>query len=73
MWSAQKIQPYTRSVYQRGTVECQKCKSPIHVYKVNAIADEYSVLCRRCGHRGVYLKRFLHVDDLPERRKKPRQ
>ena len=73
MWSAQKIQPRTRAVYLRGTVYCQKCNSPIQIFKVNALPDEYSVQCRRCGHRGVYMKRSMHVDELPDRRKKPRR
>jgi hypothetical protein len=73
MWSAQKIQPRARATYKRGAVECQKCKAPIHVYKIGALPDEFSVQCRQCGHRGVYLKRSLHVEDVPERRKKPRR
>ena len=70
---ATRTPTYQRSVYLRGTVACQKCNSPIYVYKPNTIPDEYSVQCGKCKHRGVYLKRTLHVENLPERRKKPRK
>jgi len=61
------------AMYERGVLDCAKCSSPIHVFKVNTIADEFSARCPKCGHRGVYLKRSLSVELLPERRKKPRR
>ena len=61
-----------RTFYERGTVACQKCASPVHVYKVTALADEFSVLCKNCGKRGLYPKRAMHMEKMPERRKKPR-
>jgi hypothetical protein len=73
MSSAQKIQPHTRATYKRGVVQCQKCNEPIHVHKINVLPDEFSVQCHRCGYRGVYLTRSLHIEDVPERRKKPRR
>jgi hypothetical protein len=67
------IQPKTRAVYNRGVIFCEKCAAPIHVFRLNALAEEFSVQCGKCGYRGVYSKRDLKIEDLPERRKKPRQ
>ena len=62
-----------KTVYQRGMVECRKCAVPIYVYKLNTLPDEFSVRCQRCGERGFYLKREMAIEELPERRKKPRR
>lgn len=62
-----------KSVYQRGVVTCRKCASPIHFYRLQALAEEFSVRCPRCGERGLYAKREIGIEDLPERRKKPRR
>ena len=64
---------YTRrSVYHRGVVICPKCNAPIHVYRPAAVADEFSVSCTKCGTRAFHGKRALKVEELPERRRKPR-
>lgn len=60
-----------KSVYQRGVVACRKCAAPIHFYGLQALADEFSVRCPRCGKRGLYAKCEIGIEDLPERRKKP--
>jgi len=62
-----------RSTYQRGVVACRKCGNQIHVHKLKALPDEFSVRCSGCGDRGLYLKRAVTVEELPERRKKPRK
>jgi len=62
-----------KSVYMRGMIACRKCATPIYVYKLNAMPDEFSVQCPKCRDRGIYLKRAVVLQDLPERRKKPRQ
>jgi len=61
-----------KAAYQRGMVACRKCAAPIPVYKLNALADEFSVRCPRCGDRGIYAKRAIKIEELTERRKKPR-
>ena len=61
-----------KATYQRGTVICRKCAAPIHIYKLNALADEFSVRCAKCGDRGIYPKRGMNLESLPERRRKPR-
>jgi hypothetical protein len=68
-----QIQRPKRSVYERGVVACRKCAAPIPVYKLKALPDEFSVRCPRCGERGIYLKRAIAIETLPERRKKPRR
>ncbi len=62
-----------KSVYRRGVVACRKCAAPIHFYRLQALAEEFSVRCARCGERGLYAKREIGIEDLPERRKKPRR
>jgi len=68
-----QLQRPRKAVYERGTVACRKCAAPLHVYRLKALADEFSLHCRKCGDRGIYLKRDLDVEALPERRRKPRQ
>jgi DNA-directed RNA polymerase subunit RPC12/RpoP len=63
---------HTREVCRLGVVECTKCTSPVYVRKPDTIVDEFSVPCTKCGHRGLYLKRLLYTEELPERRRKPR-
>jgi hypothetical protein len=71
--STQRIQFQKKRVYHRGVVACRKCGGAIHVYKLNALGDEFAVRCARCGERGFYSKREMAIEDLPERRKKPRR
>lgn len=59
--------------YQRGVVTCSRCASPIYVHKLEALADDFSVACAKCGYRGHYAKRTIGIEVLPERRKKPRR
>ena len=61
-----------RAVYLRGTIGCTKCGHAIHVYKVAGLADEFSLRCTPCGARSFYTKRTLMVEQLPERRRRPR-
>jgi hypothetical protein len=67
------FRPKMKSTYERGVLTCRKCGSPIYVHKLNALADEISVRCNRCGDRGIYPKRALAIQSMPERRKKPRR
>jgi len=60
------------ATFQRGTISCQKCLTPIQVFKVHMIASEFSVLCMKCYYRGLFQKHYLKIEILPERRKKPR-
>ncbi|MGN6572907.1 MAG: hypothetical protein ACTHLO_15975 [Pseudolabrys sp.] len=61
-----------RVVYLRGTVRCGKCADAIHVYKVAGLADEFSLRCSNCGTRHFYEKRGLAIEEMPERRRRPR-
>lgn len=69
---AYRIPRQKKAVYQRGAIACVKCATPIHVHKLNTLAEEFSVTCRRCGSRGIYSKYVMKIEQLPERRKKPR-
>jgi len=62
-----------KSVYQCGVVACRNCARPIYFHRLQALAEEFSVRCPRCGQRGHYAKREIGIEDLPERRKKPRR
>lgn len=70
---SQRIQFQKKRVYHRGVVACRKCASPIYVHKLIALGDEFSARCPRCGGRGFYLKREMAIEELPDRRKKPRR
>lgn len=61
------------AVFQRGVVVCVKCSRPIAVNKHSAVADEFTLSCNKCHHRGFYSKRAIEIEALPERRKKPRR
>jgi hypothetical protein len=64
---------HKRAVYFRGTVACITCGQPIHVYKVAGLADEISLSCAKCGTRRFYDRRAVMVEELPERRRRPRR
>ncbi|HEY4969448.1 MAG TPA: MJ0042-type zinc finger domain-containing protein [Steroidobacteraceae bacterium] len=59
-------------MYERGVVACEKCATPIYVYKYKSLPEEFSVRCSHCGGRGMYKKRAIAIESMPERRKKPR-
>jgi hypothetical protein len=62
-----------KSMYLRGMVTCRKCASPIYVYRLNALPEEISVRCAKCGTRGIHNKREISMQEMPERRSKPRK
>jgi DNA-directed RNA polymerase subunit RPC12/RpoP len=62
-----------KSVYQRGVVSCRKCATPIHFYRLQMLVEEFSVRCPHCGERALYAKREIGIEELPERRRKPRR
>lgn len=70
---AYRIQPLKKAVYHRGSIACSKCSAPIHIFKLNMLADEFSLHCKACGYRGMYSKHLMRIDELPERRRKPRR
>ena len=72
MHAAKHTSP-TGAVYQRGIVACEKCATPIQVRRPNMVSVEFSVPCPKCGHRGIYFKRMIHIEDAVERRAKPRK
>lgn len=39
---------------QRTGVICKKCNTPIAVRTPEKVAEEFSVACPKCGHRGFY-------------------
>ena len=54
-------QPARKSVYERGVVACEKCATPIYVYKYKSLPEEFSVRCSHCGGRGMYKKRAIAI------------
>lgn len=73
MYSAQQIANQSAGVYQRGLVACDKCTTPIQIRQPNMVSVEFSVPCTKCGHRGIYFKRMIYIEDAAERRAKPRK
>lgn len=60
------------AVYERSLVPCQKCGTKIYLQRQQGVADEFSVRCPRCAHRGIYSHNAIVIEELPERRRKPR-
>ena len=60
------------AVYLRGTIGCTRCGNAIHVYKVARLASEFTLRCAHCGTRSFYDKRALMIEQLPDRRRRPR-
>ena len=73
MFSAQQIANQSAGVYQRGVVACERCGTPIQIRQPNMVSLEFSVPCPKCGHRGIYFKRMIYIEDGTERRAKPRK
>lgn len=61
-----------RGTFSRGVVACLKCTSAIHLHKVDAVGEEFSARCTKCGTRGFFEKRTMTVEQFIERRMKPR-
>ncbi|HEY1472642.1 MAG TPA: hypothetical protein VGF53_01005 [Pseudolabrys sp.] len=68
-----QIHRLRKGVYRRGMIACRKCAAPIYIYKLNAMPDEFSVQCPKCRDRGIYFKHTIVLQELPERRRKPRR
>lgn len=72
MFTAQQTHNFGRATDERGVVDCEKCRSPIHVNRPGSVSVEFSVPCPQCGHRGIYFKRMLTTEGGLERRNTPR-
>jgi RNase P subunit RPR2 len=70
--AAQRVQLLPRAVYRRGVAACRKCQTLIPIQNLNTLPDEFSVRCPDCGDRTFYSKRAVAIQDMPERRRKPR-
>jgi DNA-directed RNA polymerase subunit RPC12/RpoP len=68
MLTAQQLSNLNRATAERGVVDCEKCRTPIYVNKPASVSVEFSVPCPHCGHRGIYFKRMLVTETIPERR-----
>lgn len=70
---AASTERFKRAIYPRGALGCIKCGHTIHVYKVSGLAAELSLRCPHCGTRGFYDVRMMAIEEMPERRQKPRR
>jgi DNA-directed RNA polymerase subunit RPC12/RpoP len=61
-----------KKTYQRGVIACTKCAAPIYVQRLKTLPEEFSLRCPHCSDRGLYQKRAVVIEDVPERRKKAR-
>jgi DNA-directed RNA polymerase subunit RPC12/RpoP len=57
-----------RATTERGVLACEKCSAPIYVNNPGSVSIEFCVPCTHCGHRGIYFKRMLTLETIPERR-----
>jgi len=62
-----------KATYQRGLIACRKCSAPIYIYRLQALPGEFSVQCPKCKDRSIYVKGAIALEELPERRRKPRK
>ncbi len=61
-----------KRTYRRGKIACRKCGAPIYIHKLAALPEEFSVQCSKCHSRSLYPSRAMTLEELPERRRKPR-
>ena len=73
MSSTQQIASPGTGTFPCGVVECERCDTPIQIRQPNMVSVEFCVPCPKCGHRGIYFKRMIHIEDATERRAKPRK
>lgn len=72
MFPARTTEFRRRAVYPRGSIACHACGKAIHVYRLAALPDEFSLRCTACGARDFYSARVMTIEQLPERRRKAR-
>ena len=72
MFPAKSTEFRRRAVYPRGAVACHACGKAIHVYRLATLPDEFSLRCPACGARDFYSSRVMMIEQMPERRRKPR-
>jgi len=72
MFPARPTEFRRRAVYPRGTVACQACGTAIRVYRLTTLPEEFSLRCTDCGARHFYSPRTMQIEEMPERRRKPR-
>ena len=72
MPSARQTHDAMRPAYERGLVDCEKCGTPIVVNRPAVVSLEFCVPCNKCGHRGIYFKRMIYIEEAVKRRPKPR-
>ena len=65
-------QTVLKATWARGVVECPRCRAGNAVNKVDAVADEFSMRCSRCGHRSFHRKHEMGIQQMPERRRRKR-
>jgi hypothetical protein len=61
-----------RGTFSRGTVKCPACAAAVHLYKVEAVGEEFSTRCPGCGRRAFYRYADMAIEQFLERRAKPR-
>jgi hypothetical protein len=68
MVNARQTSILRRATTERGVLNCEKCRAPIYVNNPGSVSIEFCVPCAHCGHRGIYFKRMLTLETIPERR-----
>jgi DNA-directed RNA polymerase subunit RPC12/RpoP len=61
-----------RGTFTRGTVLCPTCKAAIHLRHPERVDEEFSARCPGCGRRSFHHRRDMTIEQLVDRRKKPR-
>jgi uncharacterized paraquat-inducible protein A len=61
-----------RGTFSRGTVQCPACRAAIHLRNPEQVDQEFSARCTRCGRRSFHNRSDMAIEQLVDRRKKPR-
>jgi endogenous inhibitor of DNA gyrase (YacG/DUF329 family) len=61
-----------RGTFTRGTVQCPSCRAAIFLRNPERVDEEFSARCPHCGKRSFHNRRDIKIEQLVDRRKKPR-
>jgi endogenous inhibitor of DNA gyrase (YacG/DUF329 family) len=61
-----------RGTFSRGTVRCPTCAAVIPLRKADDVDEEFSARCPHCGRRSFHHRCDMAIEQLIDRRKKPR-
>lgn len=46
---------------EHNGVICKRCAAPVVVHAPEKVAEEFTVVCQKCGHRGFYRIKYIRT------------